>query len=215
MGKSHSSKRWLAEHFADDYVKRAQKEGLRSRAVFKLRELDERHRLLKPGMIVVDLGAAPGGWSEYALSRVGVKGKVVALDILPMAAIEGVDFIQGDFREDAVLAQLRAVVGADKVQVVLSDMAPNMSGSKAVDQPRAIHLAELALEAARELLVAGGTFVIKLFHGEGFDAYVREVRSDFTSVAVKKPDASRARSREVYLLATGYKAAPTINNPVH
>lgn len=207
MGKSQSSKRWLAEHFNDDYVKRAQKEGLRSRAVFKLRELDERYRLLKPGMIVVDLGAAPGGWSEYAAGRVGAKGKVVALDILPMDAIAGVDFILGDFREDAVLAQLRETVGADKVQVVLSDMAPNMSGSKAVDQPRAIHLAELALEAATELLAAGGSFVIKLFHGEGFDDYVREVRRSFASVAVKKPDASRSRSREVYLLATGYKPA--------
>lgn len=205
MAKSQSSKRWLAEHFADDYVKRAQKEGLRSRAVFKLRELDERYRLLKPGMMVVDLGAAPGGWSEYAVSRVGAKGKVVALDILPMDAIAGVDFIQGDFREDAVLARLREIVGVDKVQVVLSDMAPNMSGSKAVDQPRAIHLAELALEAARELLTVGGTFVIKLFHGEGFDDYVREVRRGFASVSVKKPDASRSRSREVYLLATGFK----------
>ncbi|BBL71659.1 ribosomal RNA large subunit methyltransferase E [Methylogaea oryzae] len=206
MGKSQSSKRWLTEHFNDDYVKRAQKEGLRSRAVYKLRELDERYRLLKPGMIVVDLGAAPGGWSEYAVGRVGAKGKVVALDILPMDAIDGVDFIQGDFREDSVLAQLRETVGADKVQVVLSDMAPNMSGSKAVDQPRAIHLAELALEAAIELLAAGGSFVIKLFHGEGFDDYVREVRRCFSAVSVKKPDASRSRSREVYLLATGFKA---------
>lgn len=207
MSKSHSSKRWLTEHFNDDYVKRAQKEGLRSRAVFKLRELDERYRLLKPGMTVVDLGAAPGGWSEYALSRVGAKGKVVALDILPIAPISGVDFIQGDFREDAVLAQLREIVGAEKIQVVLSDIAPNMSGSKAVDQPRAIHLAELALDAAKELLASGGAFVIKLFHGEGFDPYVREVRRNFASVAVKKPDASRARSSEVYLLATGFKPA--------
>lgn len=208
MARSRSSKRWLAEHFADDYVKRAQKEGLRSRAVFKLSELDERYRLFKPGMAVVDLGAAPGGWSEYAAGRVGKKGKVVALDILPMDAIDGVDFIQGDFREDAVLQQLRSVVGADKVQAVLSDMAPNMSGSKAVDQPRAMHLADLALEAARELLETGGIFVIKLFHGEGFDDYVREVRRSFASVSVKKPDASRARSREVYLLASGFKPAP-------
>lgn len=208
MARSRSSKRWLAEHFADDYVKRAQKEGLRSRAVFKLRELDERYHLFKPGMAVVDLGAAPGGWSEYAAGRVGKKGKVAALDILPMDAIAGVDFIQGDFREDAVLQQLRSVLGADKVQVVLSDMAPNMSGSKAVDQPRAMHLADLALEAARELLETGGVFVIKLFHGEGFDDYVREVRRSFAGVSVKKPDASRARSREVYLLASGFKPVP-------
>lgn len=207
MAKSRSSRRWLAEHCNDDYVKRAQKEGLRSRAVFKLRELDERYRLLKPGMIVVDLGAAPGGWSEYALSRVGAQGKVLALDVLPIDAIVGVGFIQGDFREDAVLTQLREAVGAEKVQVVLSDMAPNMSGSKAVDQPRAIHLAELALEAARELLASGGTFVIKLFHGEGFDEYVREVRRGFAAVSAKKPDASRARSREVYLLATDFRPA--------
>lgn len=205
MSKSQSSKRWLSEHFNDDYVKRAQKEGLRSRAVFKLKELDERYRLFKPGMIVVDLGAAPGGWSEYALSRIGKNGKVVALDILPMQAIAGVNFIQGDFREDDVLAQLLLIIGTEKAQVVLSDMAPNMSGSKAVDQPRAMHLAELALDAARKLLATGGTFVIKLFHGEGFDAFVREVRQHFAAVAVKKPDASRARSREVYLLATCFK----------
>lgn len=205
MAKSRSSKRWLTEHFNDDYVKRAQKEGLRSRAVFKLSELDERYHLLKPGMKVVDLGAAPGGWSEYAAGRVGAKGRVVALDILDMPPIAGVDFIQGDFREDAVLDKLREAVGCDKVQMVLSDMAPNMSGSKAVDIPRAMYLAELALDAARELLENGGDFVIKLFHGEGFDQFVQTVRREFSSISIKKPDASRSRSREVYLLAAGFK----------
>jgi 23S rRNA (uridine2552-2'-O)-methyltransferase len=205
MAKSQSSRRWLSEHFRDEYVKRAQQEGLRSRAVFKLKELDERHRLIKPGMTVIDLGAAPGGWSEYAAHRVGRNGRVIALDILPMEAIEGVTFIQGDFREEGVLEELRRAIDRRPVQLILSDMAPNMSGMKAVDQPRAMHLSELALELAREVLAPGGGFLIKLFQGEGSDAFLREVRQCFATCAVKKPDASRARSREVYLVAAGFK----------
>jgi 23S rRNA (uridine2552-2'-O)-methyltransferase len=207
MAKSQSSRRWLSEHFRDEYVKRARQEGLRSRAVFKLKELDERHRLLKPGMTVVDLGAAPGGWSEYAAGRVGKQGRVMALDILPMEPVEGVTFIQGDFREDRVLEELRCAIDQRPVQLVLSDMAPNLSGMKAVDQPRAMHLAELALELAREVLAPGGAFLIKLFQGEGSDAFLREVRKSFAACSIKKPDASRARSREVYLLASGFKPA--------
>lgn len=207
MAKSQSSRRWLSEHFRDEYVKRAQQEGLRSRAVFKLKELDERHRLLKPGMTVVDLGAAPGGWSEYAAQRVGRNGKVIALDILPMEPVEGVLFIQGDFREESVLEELHRAIDQRPVQLVLSDMAPNLSGMKAVDQPRAMHLAELAMELAREVLAPGGGFLIKLFQGEGSDAFLREVRQSFAVCSVKKPDASRARSREVYLLASGFKPA--------
>jgi len=205
MAKSQSSRRWLSEHFRDEYVKRAQQEGLRSRAVFKLKELDERHRLLKPGMTVVDLGAAPGGWSEYAAGRVGKQGRVIALDILPMEPVEDVTFILGDFREESVLEELRRAIGQHPVQLVLSDMAPNMSGMKAVDQPRAMYLSELALELSREVLAPGGGFLIKLFQGEGSDAFLREVRQSFAACAVKKPDASRTRSREVYLLATGFK----------
>jgi 23S rRNA (uridine2552-2'-O)-methyltransferase len=202
MVKSQSSRRWLSEHFRDEYVKRAQQEGLRSRAVFKLKELDERHKLLKPGMTVIDLGAAPGGWSEYAAGRVGRNGRVVALDILPMDPIEGVTFIQGDFREEGVLDELRRAVDQRPVHLLFSDMAPNLSGMKAVDQPRAMLLAELALELAREVLAPGGGLLVKLFQGEGFDAFHRIVRSHFSACAAKKPGASRARSREVYLLAT-------------
>lgn len=205
MAKSQSSRRWLSEHFRDEYVKRAQQEGLRSRAVFKLKELDERHRLLKPGMTVIDLGAAPGGWSEYAAQRVGRNGRVVALDILPMDAIDGVTVIEGDFREESVLEELRRAIDGRPVQLVLSDMAPNMSGMKAVDQPRAMYLSELALQLAREVLAPGGGFLIKLFQGEGSDAFLREVRKSFAACSIKKPDASRARSREVYLLASGFK----------
>ena len=184
-------------------MQRARKEGMRSRAAFKLEELDQAERLLRPGMVVVDLGAAPGGWSQYAGRVLGSKGAVFALDILPMDALNGVTFILGDFREPGPLAELTAAVAGRPVDLVMSDMAPNMSGVDAVDQPRQLHLAELALEFAREHLKPGGVFLAKIFQGAGFDEYLRTVRREFTKVKMKKPPASRARSAEMYLLATG------------
>lgn len=203
MARSKSSHRWLKEHFADPYVKRAQAEGWRSRAVFKLEELIERDDLLKPGMTVVDLGAAPGGWSQMVRDRLGEKGRVIGLDILPMQGIAGVDFIEGDFREEAVLERLRECLDGAPVDLVLSDMAPNMSGVTAVDQTRAMHLAELAEAFAAEQLRPGGAYLTKLFHGPGFDDYVRRLRTAYQRVSIRKPKASRARSPEVYALATG------------
>lgn len=205
MARSKSSRRWLREHFDDEYVQRAQREGWRSRAVYKLEELDQKYRLLKPGMTVVDLGAAPGGWSQYAARALGAKGRVIALDILPMDPLPGVVFIEGDFRDEAVLTRLEAVLGDHAIDLVMSDMAPNISGMGAVDQPRAMYLVELAVDFARQHLRAGGTFVAKVFQGEGFDALVQDLRRDFGRVAVRKPKASRPRSREVYLVATGRK----------
>lgn len=195
----------MREHFDDPYVKKAQFEGRRSRALFKLEEMDNKDKLFKRGATVVDLGAAPGGWSELAIEKVGDKGKVFALDILPMDAIAGVQFIQGDFREESVLTHLLNEMGEHKADLVLSDMAPNISGMSAVDQPRAMYLVELALDLARQVLNKGGTLLVKIFQGEGFDQYLAEVRSAFSSVKVRKPDASRARSREVYILAKGFK----------
>ena len=206
MARSKSSTRWLQEHFNDPYVKRAQAEGWRSRAVFKLEELIERDHLLKPGMVVVDLGAAPGGWSQMLTERLRGTGRIVALDILPMQGIGGVDFIHGDFREDAVLQQLETQLSGAKVDLVLSDMAPNMSGVDVVDQARLMHLAELALDFSRQWLKPGGAFLIKLFQGVGFDDYVRTLRADFERVSIRKPKASRARSAEVYALATGRRS---------
>jgi 23S rRNA (uridine2552-2'-O)-methyltransferase len=205
MPRSKSSSRWLREHFDDPYVKKAQAEGLRSRAVFKLEELIERDNLLKPGMRVVDLGAAPGGWSQLVRQRLGDSGTVVALDILPMQGIAGVDFLQGDFREESVLRALEARLDSQKLDLVLSDMAPNMSGVALADQIRAMDLAELALDFSRHWLKPGGAFLIKLFQGTGFDDYLRGLRTEFTRVSMRKPKASRARSREVYALATGFK----------
>jgi len=205
MAKSKSSRRWLDRHFRDEYVKRAQGEGYRSRAAYKLLEIQARDRLLRPGMRVVDLGAAPGGWSQVAQRLVGAKGKVVALDALPMEPITGVEFIQGDFREDAPVQRLRELLQGEPVDLVISDMAPNVSGMAAVDQPRAIYLCELALQLARELLKPGGGLLVKAFHGEGFDDLVRELRATFDKVVTRKPQASRARSREVYLVAVGRK----------
>lgn len=203
MARSKSSSRWLKEHFDDEYVRRAQQEGHRSRAVYKLIEIQQKDRILKPGMTVVDLGAAPGGWSEYALRAVGPRGRVVALDILPMEPIEGVHFIEGDFREDAPYRELLAAVGEDGADLVISDMAPNISGMHAVDIPRSYHLAELALELAGGVLKPGGGLLVKLFQGEGFDAYLASLKRDFSRVVMRKPKASRARSREIYALATG------------
>jgi len=202
MARSKSSSRWLREHFDDVYVKRAQSEGWRSRAVFKLDELLERDRLLKPGMTVVDLGAAPGGWSQLVRARLGDQGRIIALDILPMQGIGGVEFIEGDFREENVLKQLEDSLDGQKVDLVLSDMAPNMSGVVVADQARVMHLAELALEFSREWLKPGGAFLIKLFQGAGFDDYVRDLRAEFGRVTMRKPKASRARSSEVYALAS-------------
>lgn len=204
--RSKSSQRWLHEHFKDPYVKKAQAEGYRSRAVFKLDELIERDDLLRPGMTVVDLGAAPGGWSQLVNEKLKNRGRIVALDILPMQGISGVDFICGDFREDSVLAELEARLQGTQVDLVLSDMAPNMSGVDLVDQARAMHLSELALDFASRWLKPGGDFLIKLFHGVGFDDYVRNLRTAFTRVSIRKPKASRARSNEVYALARGRRA---------
>ena len=199
--RTKSSARWLAEHASDEFVKRAKAEGWRSRAVFKLAEIQERERLLKPGTRCVDLGAAPGGWSQYAARIVGGSSRIVATDILPMDAIPGVEFVQGDFREESVVEQVLAAVGSEKVDLVLSDMAPNMAGIDAVDQPRSMYLAELALEFADRVLTPGGDALVKLFQGAGFDEIVREARRRYGRVVTKKPKASRTRSSEIYLLA--------------
>jgi len=203
--RSASSSRWLQEHFSDKYVQQAQKKGLRSRALFKLAEIQQSDKLFKPGMTIVDLGAAPGGWSQYVITQIGGAGRIVACDILPMDPIVGVDFLQGDFRDELVLKALLERVGESKVQIVMSDMAPNMSGTPAVDIPRSMYLVELALKMCRDVLAPGGTFLVKVFQGDGFDGYLREIRSLFTKVKIRKPDASRVRSREVYIVATGRK----------
>ncbi|MDP1520593.1 23S rRNA (uridine(2552)-2'-O)-methyltransferase RlmE [Porticoccus litoralis] len=205
MGRSKSSHRWLQEHNKDHYVKRSQQEGYRSRASYKLLELQEKDRLFKPGMTVVDLGSAPGGWSQVAVKLVGDKGRVVASDILPMDSIAGVDFVQGDFTEEAVFEEILQLLDDGQADLVISDMAPNMSGMKAVDQPRAMYLVELALDLASQVLKPEGVFVAKVFHGEGFDSFLQEVKSRFQRVVTRKPDASRSRSREVYLVARGLK----------
>jgi len=198
--KSKSSRRWLAEHFDDQYVKMARKQGLRSRAAFKLMELDDKYGLLRKGMRVVDLGAAPGSWTQVVQRVLDNSGQVIALDILPMDPLPGVNIIQGDFTEDEPLALLEEALNDHNADLVLSDMAPNMSGVGAVDQPRAMYLAELALAFAEKRLEPGGSFVVKVFHGEGFDDYVRQTRGLFDKVQVRKPSASRPRSREVYVL---------------
>lgn len=195
----------MQEHFEDEYVKLAQAQGYRSRAVFKLKEIQDKDRLIKPGMNIVDLGAAPGGWSQFASQLIGKKDKLIALDILAMEPLEGVDFIQGDFREEAVLNELHALLAGAPVHLVMSDMAPNMSGTKGVDQPRALYLGELALDTARTVLTKEGSFLVKLFHGEGFEAFHDEVRRCFAKVVIRKPKASRPRSNEVYILAKGFK----------
>jgi 23S rRNA (uridine2552-2'-O)-methyltransferase len=200
MAKSKSSRRWLAEHFDDQYVKMAQQQGLRSRAAFKLMELDEKYQLLRKGMRVVDLGSAPGSWTQVVQRVLGNSGQVIALDILPMDPLENVAFIQGDFTEDEPLALLEQKLDGQNVDLVLSDMAPNMSGMGAVDQPRVMYLAELALSFAEQWLDPGGSFVVKVFHGEGFDDFVKQTRSLFEKVQIRKPSASRPRSREVYIL---------------
>jgi len=204
MSKSKSSRNWLKEHFDDPYVKKAQEAGYRSRAVFKLQEIDEKDKLFKPGRSVVDLGAAPGGWSEYARSRLSDTDLVFALDILPMEPVNGVTTIEGDFTSQEVLDELLLALQGTKINLVLSDMAPNISGMKAIDQPKAMYLAELALDFCQQALVPGGSFLVKVFQGEGFDDYLRQLRDHFKKVLVRKPNASRPRSREVYLLGQNY-----------
>ncbi len=202
--KRSSSRRWLDEHFQDEYVKRAQREGFRSRAVYKLDEINRKYGLIKPGSIVVDLGAAPGSWSQYCVSRVRPDGQVVALDRLAMQPLSGVTWLQGDFREQAMLDELLAVLAGHPVDLVLSDMAPNTSGIKAVDHPQAMDLAELAVDFAQRCLRPGGDVLVKVFQGEGFDKLLKTLRADFGKVCVCKPSASRARSPELYLLARNY-----------
>ena len=202
--RSKSSGRWLQEHFADPFVKKAKAQGFRSRAIYKLEELDLREKLLRPGQVCLDLGAAPGAWSQYARRRVGRKGRVVATDILAMDPIVGVEFVQGDFREEAVVAALRALVPERGVDLLLSDMAPNLSGIDAVDQPRSMYLAELALDMADKVLKPGGTALIKVFQGSGFTELLTATRRHFTKVRMLKPEASRARSPELYLLAKDF-----------
>lgn len=205
--KRSSSKAWLKEHRDDPYVQQARREGYRSRACYKLLELQERDKLIRPGMTVLDLGSAPGGWSQVAIGLVGASGKVIASDILPMEQLEGVTFIEGDFTEQPVLQQILDALAGERVDLVMSDMAPNMSGVHAVDQPRAMYLVELALDMARQVLAPGGTFVTKLFHGEGFDQVFAQAKDSFQKVLTRKPRASRARSSEVYLVAKAFRGA--------
>ena len=205
MAKSTSSKRWLDRQGADEYVRRARADGWRSRAVYKLIEIHEREKLFKTGQRVLDLGAAPGAWSQFAAKKVGANGAVIAVDLLEMDPINGVELIHGDFRDELIYTTVVQSAGAQGLDLVMSDMAPNISGTRSVDQPRAMYLAELAVEIAQKALKPGGSFVTKLFHGEGFDDYVRQVRQHFERVKVRKPKASRAQSRETYLVARRFR----------
>jgi 23S rRNA (uridine2552-2'-O)-methyltransferase len=210
MAKSKSSKGWLKEHFDDEYVRRSQQDGYRSRAIYKLIEIDKKDRLVKPGMTIIDLGAAPGGWSEYCVKKLGKKGNMIALDILPMEPIDRVTIITGDFREESVFEELMTVINSStavnkKADLVISDMAPNISGMGSVDMPRAYYLCDLALDLARQVLSPGGGLLVKLFQGEGFEEYNKELKASFSKVIMRKPKASRPRSREIYALATGFK----------
>ncbi|MGR3896335.1 MULTISPECIES: 23S rRNA (uridine(2552)-2'-O)-methyltransferase RlmE [Pseudomonas] len=205
MARSKTSLGWLKEHFNDPYVKKAQKDGYRSRASYKLLEIQEKYRLIRPGMSVIDLGAAPGGWSQVTSRLIGGQGRLIASDILEMDSIPDVTFIQGDFTQDQVLAQILEAVGNSHVDLVISDMAPNMSGTPAVDMPKAMFLCELALDLATRVLKPGGDFLIKIFQGEGFDVYLKDARKKFDKVQMLKPDSSRDRSREQYMLGRGYK----------
>lgn len=207
MARSKSSHRWLQEHFNDQYVKESQKDGYRSRASYKLLEIQQRDKLFQPGMVVVDLGAAPGGWSQVVAKIVGAKGKVIASDILAMDSVEDVTFLQGDFTEESVFTELLSLMEGKRADVVISDMAPNMSGIADVDLPKAMYLVELALDMARQVLKPGGSFACKVFQGEGFDAWMKECKATFKQVATRKPDASRSRSREVYIVGKGFRPA--------
>ncbi|BBR55936.1 MULTISPECIES: 23S rRNA (uridine(2552)-2'-O)-methyltransferase RlmE [Pseudomonas] len=205
--RSKSSHNWLREHFNDPFVKQAQKDGYRSRASYKLLEIQEKDKLIRPGMSVIDLGAAPGGWSQVTSRLIGGQGRLIASDILEMDSIPDVTFIQGDFTQDEVLQRILEAVGDSHVDLVISDMAPNMSGTPAVDMPRAMFLCELALDLACRVLRPGGDFLIKIFQGEGFDQYLKDVRGKFDKVQMRKPSSSRDRSREQYLLGRGFKGA--------
>jgi 23S rRNA (uridine2552-2'-O)-methyltransferase len=207
MAKRRGTRNWMAEHVRDPYVRKAQVDGYRSRATYKLLELDDKHRLLRSGMTVVDLGAAPGGWSQLAASRVGASGMVVALDRLAMDPVEGVQVLEADFEEESGLAALLEALPDGRADLVMSDMAPNLSGVRGADQARASALAELALDLTEQVLRPGGALVVKLFHGEGFDAWVAAARKRFRRVAVRKPDASRSRAREVYAVCEDYRGA--------
>lgn len=206
MARSKTSAAWLKEHVEDIWVKKAQKDGYRSRATYKLAEIDDKDNLIRPGMTVIDLGSAPGGWSQLLSERLDSQGKIIASDILPMDAVPDVEFIQGDFTEDEVLAAILTAMQGKQADLVISDMAPNLSGMKAIDQPKAMYLVELALDLAEQVLKPGGDLLVKVFQGEGFEDYLKLLRSRFTKVISRKPAASRARSREVYFLARGYKA---------
>lgn len=209
MARSKSSGNWLKEHFDDEYVKLSQKEGYRSRAIYKLKEIQQKDNLIRPNMQVVDLGAAPGGWSQYATELVGEGGRVVASDILPIDPLPFVEFIQGDFTEESVLNEILDVLYKDeknyKADVVISDMAPNITGVEAIDQPRSIYLCELSLDMARQILKPGGSYAVKVFQGDGSDAFLKDVRSSFKQVKIRKPAASRPRSREVFMVGLGFQ----------
>ena len=205
MSRSKSSKRWLQEHHQDTYVQKARDQGYRSRAVYKIDQIQQKDGIFRPGQFVLDLGAAPGGWSEYAIRAVGERGRVIALDLLPMEPIAGVEILQGDFTEQRTVDELLELIGERKFDLVLSDMAPNLSGMQSVDQPKSMYLAELAFEMAREFLHPAGSFVVKLFQGEGFEELVSILRKRFRSVKFRKPDASRSRSSEIYAVCSGLK----------
>ena len=205
MGRSKSSHQWMQRHVNDEYVKRSLVDGYRSRASYKLLEIQERDNIIKPGQVIVDLGSAPGGWSQVAAKLVGHKGRVLATDLLEMDPLQGVDFVQGDFTEQSVVDELIRLLDGRKLDLVISDIAPNISGMSAVDQPRSMHLCELALDFARQQLKSGGGLVVKVFHGAGFDDFIRDARTSFNRVVTRKPRASRPKSREVYMVATGFK----------
>lgn len=205
MARSKSSARWLDEHVNDPFVKQAQKDGYRSRASYKLLAINEKDKLIRPGMLVIDLGSAPGGWSQVASKLVGAGGKVIASDILPMDSLPDVEFIQGDFTEDAVFEQILRAINDDPVDVVISDMAPNLSGIATADQAASIYLIELALDMAQQVLKPKGSFIAKAFQGEGYEEFVKQVREHFDTVLIRKPEASRARSREVYVVGKGFR----------
>lgn len=205
MARSKSSARWLKEHVNDRFVKQAQKDGYRSRASYKLLELNEKDKLIKPGMLVIDLGSAPGGWSQIASDLVGEQGKLIASDILPMDPLPDVDFIQGDFTEESVFNEIMTAIANRPVDVVISDMAPNLSGISSADQASSIYLIELALDMAQQVLKPKGSFIAKAFQGEGYDAFVAQVREQFDTVVIRKPESSRSRSREVYVVGKGFR----------
>ena len=209
MARSKTSNAWLAEHFRDEFVKRARKEGYRGRAVYKLQEIDQRDRLLRPGMTVVDLGAAPGAWSQYVRERLGNSGRVIALDILSMEALAQVEVMEGDFTEDSTVPALLKLLDGGAVDLVISDMAPNISGVAIADQARVMYLAELALDFSVQVLKPGGAFLVKIFQGSGFNELYKVIQGNFTRVTTRKPKASRARSAEIYILATGFRGSKT------